>query len=105
MQFRPTPLKDVTTPIVASFFTDIDTRGRGLERSAVYYNLERGAPFLEKAARHILDSTGVNFAPTILFITTWDSVGYYQRNTDKVVILYACIYSTTITPNVVVTRT
>lgn len=68
--------------IVAAFFADIDTRGIG----RVYYRNTSDQAVLERAAADVqIHFSGYEtFMPKSLFIATWDRVGYYEENADKV---------------------
>ena len=63
----------------------IDTRGPG-RTGNVWLREEIGEELLEKAGKEVREAyiQHSDFRPTWLFITTWDSVGYYNRRTDKV---------------------
>ena len=67
---------------IAPFLTDVDTRATG----NVFYRESIETDLLEDARLEIVrafeDSAG--FVPEALFVGTWDSVGYYDRNASRV---------------------
>ena len=69
-------------PNIAPFYSDVDTRIQG----SIYYR-ESQQPELIGAVIQILEenfNSADGFKPTSLLIVTWDSVGYYDRKSDKV---------------------
>ena len=71
--------------LIAPFYANIDTRGEA--GSVLYSNditTEPGA--LQKAADQISKgfSEYENFTAEYLIIATWDDVGYYDKQNDKV---------------------
>ena len=72
---------------VAPYWADVDTRGTG----EVTYRETADPDLLDKAARYVRLGfmNQQEFHPSHLFIATWDGVGYYEENTDKV-----CSYAT-----------
>ena len=68
--------------IIAPFWSDVDTRGIG----NITYRENTSAPLLNRTRWEIQRAfkNSSNFEPASLFIATWDSVGYFRRNTDKV---------------------
>ena len=78
----PTSLPLSDNPFVAPFWADIDTRGTG----TVWIRETRNITILNRAREEIQKafSTLINFQPQFAFIATWDEVGYYNRQTDRV---------------------
>ena len=81
---RSTPLQlplSNRISFIAPYWGDVDTRGTG----RVYYRQTNDPILLARAAN---DTQSVllseNVVLTNLFIVTWNAVGYYDRNTDKV---------------------
>ena len=75
--------------MIAPYFSDVDTRGTG----NIWYRSTFDPLLLAKAKIDIpLVLSGPNFNLTWLFIATWDHVGYYDYNTDKVIITAECMY-------------
>ena len=69
--------------LIAPYWADVDTR----ETGSVWYRETADAELLARAGDEIQTAFSINqdrFIPTYLFITTWDHVGYYMRQTDKV---------------------
>ena len=71
-----------TRYIIAPYWADVDLRGAG----QVYYRQTNDPRLLLRATNQIRAAfpTSQNQTITNLLIATWDSVGYYVRNTDKV---------------------
>ena len=66
---------------IAPYWSDVDTSGTG----QVYYRQTNNSILLARAANDIQSvSLSENVAITNLFIVTWNAVGYYFSNTDKV---------------------
>ena len=68
--------------LIAPYWADVDTTGTG----QVWYRETDNRQLLDRAQREInrVFSQQRNFVPINLFIATWDHVGYYNGNTDKV---------------------
>lgn len=68
--------------LIAPYWADVDTTGTG----TVWYRQTSDAVLLSRARREIraVFVTHMNFEPTMLFIATWDHVGYYNSRTDLV---------------------
>lgn len=82
-QFTPDsfPLGDGRM-VIAPYWGDVDTTGTGV----VWYR-ETSDPSLLAKATSDIRAAFVNqmfFEPTLLFITTWDHVGYFRSHTDLV---------------------
>ena len=68
--------------LIAPYWADVDTRGTG----TVWYRETTEQALLDRAASDIqaaFISQG-SFAPTYLFIATWDHVGYFDSQTNLV---------------------
>ena len=79
--YSPTAFPISGNPMIAPFFSDIDTNGAG----SVWYRTTTDASLLAKAVGDVPSIlTGPNFTPVWLFIATWDHVGYYSSHSDKV---------------------
>ena len=86
----PFPLRGTyvdDSQVIAPFWADVDTRTRG----TVSYRESTAQDDLTRAQRDIrtafLEQVD-NFSPQSVFIATWDSVGYFDRHLDKVIIVY-----------------
>ena len=68
--------------IIAPYWGDVDTRGTG----QILYRQTTDPILLGRAAKDIQATYPLSSSVTItnLFIATWDAVGYYYRQTDKV---------------------
>lgn len=75
-------LLPVGLKLIAPFLADIDTRAAG----QVYYRETRDAKLLQRAAADVQSHfSGIrSFRPRSLFIVSWDKVGYYNEQFDKV---------------------
>ena len=71
-----------TQQIIAPYWADVDTRGSG----QVLYRQSTDPSLLARASREIQNAfpSSQNVNITNLLIATWDEVGYYFRNSDKV---------------------
>lgn len=63
-------------PMIAVYWADVDTTYSGM----VYYRETKDSVLLDAAGSEIRTVYGGRFAPTSLFIATWDSVGYCCSN-------------------------
>jgi len=82
---RPTPSSlplTGTDKIIAPYWADVDTRGTG----DIYYRQTTDPSLLARATSEIRAAFPDSLDVTIsnMFIVTWDKVGYYNRNSDKV---------------------
>ncbi len=81
----PFPLNGaLSLELIAPFWADVDTRRTG----TVWYR-ETTEPQLLARARNEIQTAFLNqgsFLPTIIFIATWDHVGYYHIKAIKVII-------------------
>ena len=68
--------------IIAPYLSDVDTRGIG----NITYREDSSTALLNRTRLEIQRAfeNSSNFEPTNLFIVTWNTVGYYNDNTDKV---------------------
>ena len=68
--------------IIAPYWADVDTRGAG----QIFYRQSTDPSLLARASRELQTAfaTSHNVTITNLLIVTWDDVGYYFRNYDKV---------------------
>jgi nidogen (entactin) len=68
--------------LVAPYWADADTRGSG----NVWYFQSTESALLTKARKYIQRGfvAEQDFQPTHLFVATWEDVGYFSRNVDKV---------------------
>ena len=71
-----------TDKIIAPYWADVDTRGTG----NIYYRQTTDPNLLVRATSEIRTAFPMsqNVIINHLLIVTWDEVGYYDRNTDKV---------------------
>ena len=75
--------------VIAPFWGDVDTSGSDL--GAVWYRQTNNTILLQRVKNEISKYLPLYhevdlqpFDPTIVFVATWDQVGYYQRQGDKV---------------------
>ena len=92
----PFPLND-TQGLIAVYWTDVDTRLN--ESGTVWYRETTDAALLRRFHDDISGAfpTQRIFSPISLFITTWDHVGYYLYQFDRVIallIIYSYLYRT-----------
>ena len=68
--------------IIAPYWADVDTRGAG----QIFYRQSTDPDLLARASREIKTALSLTYDIEIkhLLIATWDAVGYYYRNIDKV---------------------
>ena len=71
-----------TQRIIAPYWADVDTRGSG----DIYYRQTNDPSLLARASREIQSALSLNHSIEIinLLIATWETVGYYYDNYDKV---------------------
>ena len=62
--------------MIAVYWADVDTTNQG----TVFYRETQNSTLLDKARDSIRANYGGRFAPTSLFIATWDKVGYCCSN-------------------------
>ena len=83
--FTPQPFPISGSRVLLSpYWGDVDTRPSN--GGFVYYRQTTDSTLLTRARNQVraLFPDFSSFTPTFLFIVTWDHVGYYNRNTDKV---------------------
>ena len=75
-------LSIVNTALIAPFWADVDTR----EIGEVFYRQTNESSCIANVTSIIraVFEDAVEFAPFTVFIATWNSVGYFNRNTDRV---------------------
>ena len=68
--------------IIAPYWADVDTRGTG----QIFFRQTTDPSLLARALSEIKAAYPLsqNIAITNLFIVTWDAVGYYNNEIDKV---------------------
>ena len=72
--------------MIAPFWSDVDNRPSG--GGNIFYRQTTDASLLvatEKIIRSAFFPNFQEYSPTDLFISTWDHVGYYNQNTEKVI--------------------
>ena len=74
------PIDDVF--LAAVFWADVDTRPE--EGGFVWYRITTSPDLLQRALRDIQRAFPTVSDLDYLFIATWDHVGYYPEQTDKV---------------------
>lgn len=85
-QAFPLPTRLSAIPLIAPYWADVDTRGTG----RVWFRETNKPELLSRARDDILRRDPLifpqvnRFDPSSLLIATWDHVGYYDMNTDKV---------------------
>ena len=80
-EYTPSSLPLNGNNFIAPYWGDVDTSGTG----QVYYRQTNDSILLARAANDIQSvSLSENVVITNLFIVTWNAVGYFSGNTDKV---------------------
>ena len=83
-QFNPERFDSVSVPLIAPYWADVDTgpAGGGL----VWYRVSTSQADRDRARNDIraVFREAARFTPTVVFIATWDHVGYYNDHVDKV---------------------
>ena len=69
-----------TEKIIAPYWDNVDTRGTG----NIYYRQTTDPSLLARTTSEIRAAYAMSQALTNLFIVTWNAVGYYNQQTDKV---------------------
>ena len=77
-QYTPDKFPLPDRKLIAPFWADVDTSGTGV----VWYRNTTQAALLERFMTGPQIQDG--FTPSYLFIATWDHVGYYASNVNKV---------------------
>ena len=83
-EFTPQPFP-LDETLIAPFWADVDISAPG--SGSVWYREANDIGLLTRARDEIqsfINNNGQAFNPTHLFIATWDHVGYYEQNFDKV---------------------
>ena len=81
----PEPLPVVGPPLAAPFWSDVDTSGTG----EIFFRQDGTSDFLlvenvtAEIRRAFVDDFS-SFIPTTVFVATWNQVGYFEGNTDRV---------------------
>ena len=77
--------------IIAPYWADADTRGTG----QIFYRQSTDPSLLARASREIQSAfpSSQNVTITNLLIATWDEVGYYSENDDKVAKYHAYVHT------------
>ena len=75
-------LSMVNTALIAPFWADADTR----ESGEVFYRQTNESSCITNVTNILREvfEDAVGFTPFTLFIATWNNVGYYNRNRDRV---------------------
>ena len=75
-------LSIVNTALIAPFWADVDTR----EIGEVFYRQTNESSCIANVTSiiRVVFEDAVGFTPFTVFIATWNSVGYFNRNTDRV---------------------
>ena len=76
------PRENLSVPIIAPYWQDFDIYGTG----EIYYRVMTDSLTTTRVAFEVLLTFGVVFRPKVVLIATWDHVGYYLRQTDKVML-------------------
>ena len=78
----PLPLSDLTQHIIAPYWADVDTQNAG----DIFLRQTSEPTLLARATREVQSAFPTSSNATIkrLLIVTWDAVGYYVFNFDKV---------------------
>lgn len=73
-------------PLIAPYWADADTRGIG----EVWYRETTSQADRDRAQREIRANfrEAARFVPQLVFIATWDNIGYYPRRVNKVLLLF-----------------
>ena len=76
------PLQAYNIPLIAPFWADVDTSQDG--SGTVFYRETTDFDLLQRVSSEIQIGLSMSFVPSHLLIATWDAVGYYNGNTDRV---------------------
>ena len=78
----PLPLSDLTQHVIAPYWADIDTQRAG----DIFLRQTSEPTLIARATREVQSAFPTSSNATIkrLLIVTWDAVGYYFFNSDKV---------------------
>lgn len=69
-------------PMIAAFYADVDTTGTG----RIFYRESQDVSDLQRASSDIRNHFAgfPEFEASSIFVVTWENVGYYPRNNDRV---------------------
>ena len=84
---HPFPLSGRSV-LIAPYWADVDTFPSS---GSVHYRQTADPAVLNLARDQIGAIFPLDFTPTFLFIATWDHVGYYHSNSDKVCMVLLAI--------------
>ena len=90
--FIPTPFPLNGSALIAPFWGDVDTRGPG--GGSVWYRESVAQSDLTRTESDIKRAYPVdaaNFRTSSVFIATWDHVGYFNINNDRVWFTYCTL--------------
>ena len=79
-----------SVPVIAPYWADVDTRGTG----NVWYRLTTVPEIILRVRNEIavaFPQLSTSFIAQEVVVATWDRVGYYERQTDKVIIIMLII--------------
>ena len=77
--------------LIAPYWADVDTRGTGI----IWYRETTDPDLLERADNEIRQAfPTMRFESQLLFISTWDHVGYFDQKTDRVSNYFTTFYVT-----------
>lgn len=78
---QPFPL-NASIQLVVPYWADADTRATG----TVFFRETNESEILSRAAYDVqmLSNNQTGFVPSLVFIATWDRVGYFDNNADLV---------------------
>ena len=88
---QPFPLVQ-SLPLIAPFWADSDTRPE--DGGRIWYRESNDSTLLSAIGDTIRSAfLGVDsFSPHFMFIATWDHIGYYSNNTDRVHIVWMYVH-------------
>ena len=80
--FHPNRFENEFDPLIAPYWADADTSGTGI----VWYRESTSQADKNRVQSEIraIFREAARFTPSLVFIATWDHVGYYPSRTDKV---------------------
>lgn len=103
--FTPDPFPlDGDLELIAPFWADVDTTGTG----TVFYRQTADPGILQRVGNEIQYAfvDHQDFTPSFVIIATWDAVGYYEANVDKVhytlwlYTIHYTLYTIAVYPNI-----
>ena len=91
-QFEPLRFNTVFFPLIAPYWADVDTTPAG--GGLVWYRVSTSQADRDRARNDIraVFQEAARFTPTVVFIATWDHVGYYIDHIDKVQMVSHCCH-------------